>query len=571
MKAKDVKVVHGLLVTVDVAELSQVMHSEDYSSLDRLLSVSARVLNFCRNLKIRVHPEEAANAFDGDAKAEELWILEAQRALVADPKFKHWQKQLDLFEDANGIWRCRGRIQNAAVSYATKHPILLPSNHHVSTLFVRKAHERVLHNGVKETLTELRSKFWMIKGRSFVRKILHQCCICRRHEGKPYRAPLPPPLPSFRVEEAPPFSYTGIDFAGPLYVKCDGGMTKVWICLYTCCVVRAVHLDLVPDLTTPAFIRSLKRFTARRGLPCKILSDNGKTFKAAAKAIHAVVNHAEVQKYLSGLGVKWIFNLPKAPWWGGVFERMVRSTKRCLRKIIGQAKFSHDELLTALTEVEMVVNSRPLSYVSSDDLDEPLTPSHLMVGRRLLSFPDHLCPELEDFEATPDFLTRRTRYLNATINRFWERWRREYLLELREAHRQHKGDARATRISVGDIVIVHNEDQPRGLWKLGLVEETVIGADGEPRGAILRVASEGRRATHLHRPIQRLYPLEVTLKAGTTVDTADSPSNVEIQSQDEPGDTDAETPATEPRRQSRRAAASIARDRLLAQMLDEDD
>ena len=99
---------------------------------------------------------------------------------------------------------------------------------------------------------------------------------------------------------------------------------KVWICLYTCCVVRAVHLDLVPDMSTPAFLRSFRRFTARRGLPCKMLSDNAKTFRAAAKSLTEV---------------KWIFNVPKAPWWGGVFEWMVRCTKRCLRKIIGQAKF----------------------------------------------------------------------------------------------------------------------------------------------------------------------------------------------------------------------------------------
>ena len=102
------------------------------------------------------------------------------------------------------------------------------------------------------------------------------------HEGKPYNTPRPPPLPSFRVEEAPPFSFTGVDFAGPLYIKSIDGTQKVWICLYTCCVARAVHLELVPDLSTPAFLQSLKCFTSRRGLPSKIVSDNGKTFKAAA-------------------------------------------------------------------------------------------------------------------------------------------------------------------------------------------------------------------------------------------------------------------------------------------------
>ena len=153
--------------------------------------------------------------------------------------------------------------------------------------------------------------------------------------------------------------------------------------------------------------------------------------------------------------MKWIFNVPKAPRWGGVFERMVRCTKRCLKKILGQAKFSYDELLTAVTEVEMVLNSRPLSYImSADDLEEPLTPSHLMVGRRLMNAPDHNCLESGDFEVIPKSLTR---HLSTTINQLWERWRREYLVELREAHKQHSRRCNAPRVSIGDVVIIHSD------------------------------------------------------------------------------------------------------------------
>ena len=285
--------------------------------------------------------------------------------------------------------------------------------------------------------------------------------------------------------------HTGVDFAGPLYVKSNHGSDKVWICLFTCCVVRAVHLDLVPDLTTPAFLRCFKRFVARRGLPSKILSDNGKTFEAACKAIHAIVSHPDVQTYLTGLGVKWIFNLPRAPWWGGVFERMVKSTKRCLRKTIGQAKLSFDELLTVLNEVEAVINSRPLSYVSSEDWEEPLTPSHLLVGRRLMNFPDHLCHEPMGFEATQDVLTRRARYLNYTLKHFWERWRKEYLMDLRESHRRYRGNADDKQVSVGDVVVVHDNDRPRGFWRLGQVQELLIGRDERVREAVLRVSTKG--------------------------------------------------------------------------------
>ena len=144
--------------------------------------------------------------------------------------------------------------------------------------------------------------------------------------------------------------------------------------------VRAIHLDLVPDMTAESFIRSFKRFTARRGFPQKIISDNGKTFKAAAKTITSVLNHPEVLHYFARVEMQWSFNLEKAPWWGNVFERMIKSVKHCLRKTIGRAKLTHDELLTAFTEVEVIVNSRPLSYLSKEDIEEPLTPSHLLIG-----------------------------------------------------------------------------------------------------------------------------------------------------------------------------------------------
>ena len=247
-----------------------------------------------------------------------------------------------------------------------------------------------------------------------------------------------------------------------------------------------------------------------------MLSDDGNTFEAAAKAIH---------------DVKWKFNVPKTPWWGGVFERIVRSVKRCLRMIIGQAKLSHDELLTAIIEVEMVLNSRPLSLTSSDDLDEPLTPSHLMVGCRLMSLSDYSSLDTDDFEVSQDALTRRAKYFNVTINRFWERWRREYLVELREAHRQRGKNSSMPKISIGDVVVIHDDDQARCMWKLGRVLKLLTGEDEEVRAAVLKVAGPGRAAKQLQRPIQRLYPLEmpsqqnsirITTEPGTSTHTAKS-------------------------------------------------
>ena len=286
----------------------------------------------------------------------------------------------------------------------------------------------------------------------------------------------------------------------------------MWLCLFTCCVVRAVHLDLVPDMTTSAFLRCLKRFVSRRGLPKRIISDNGQTFKCAARMMQAMLNQQDIQQYLTNNQIQWTFNVEKAPWWGGVFERMIKSTKRCLRKVVGRARLYYNDLSTVLVEVEAVINSRPLTYISAEDLDEPLTPSHFLCGRRVLSLPDGLSEENvdEEFMLTRTDLNRRLRYLNAMLNQFWKRWRGEYLLELREAHRRHGGKPGAIPPSVGDIVLVEENDKPRGLWKLARVCSLITGRDGYPRGAVLYLPSSRSSGT-LQRPLHNLYPLEVVI------------------------------------------------------------
>ena len=369
-------------------------------------------------------------------------------------------------------------LDNADLPYAAKHPILLPQSHHYTGLVVRGAHIRVCHNGIKETLTEVRSRrYCVIKGRSLTRSLVHRCTTCRRYDGAPFCGPPPPPLPKFRVKDDPAFTYTGVDFAGPIFVQSEvsSSSVKVWICVSTCLVTRAVHLDIVCDLYAGTVLRCLKRFAARRGLPRKFLSDNGKTFQAAAKLLYAVFKDPTVQEYLTAQGCQWISNVAYAPWWGGVFERMVRSTKRCLRKMIRRASFTRDELLTAVVEIEAVINSRPLSYVSAMDVEEPLTPSHLLVGRRILSLPDylgHMCePSDEDFEVSASQLTKRMKHLVSVLNHFWRRWKSEYLSELRESHRHGAKNARNTHIAAGEVVIIHDDSLPCGLWKLGWIRK----------------------------------------------------------------------------------------------------
>lgn len=329
------------LVTIENrgSHLSELIDPEQYSSPYSLLRVTAIVLKFVHCLRRRADNVDLPTAStlispsDND-QAKLLWIKDMQSQMQGDKKFPLWKCQLGLFMDDSGVWRCGGRLSNSCLPPAAQNPILLSKEHRLTTLMVMDAHRRVMHNGVRETLTELRSAYWLVRGRQFVRKVVHGCVTCRKVEGKHCQGLPPPPLPEFRVQQSRPFQTTGVDFAGPLYVRTTGteGTSKTWLCLYTCCATRAVHLDLVPDMTAATFIRSFRRFTARRGTPARMVSDNAKTFKAAATIVKNTLECPEARAFLNQFHVDWKFNLEKAPWWGGVFERMIKSAKRCLKR-----------------------------------------------------------------------------------------------------------------------------------------------------------------------------------------------------------------------------------------------
>lgn len=196
----------------------------------------------------------------------------------------------------------------------------------------------------------------------------------------------------FRVRDDPAFSSIGVDFAGPFYIyglsARQNETSKVYLALYTCASSRAVHLDITPDLSADAFLRRFRRCISRRGIPKHVRSDNAKNFQSVSKRLSRLFDLPEVQQFLAKRRVQWRFQLPRTPWWGGLFERMIKSAKRCLKKMLGGAKVTYDELLTMVVEEEAILNSRTLTYVYPDDVDEQLIPSHLVTGRRLLSIPD---------------------------------------------------------------------------------------------------------------------------------------------------------------------------------------
>ena len=544
------KNVHTLLTPQQqTRDVSQLFELEKYSDLRKLLGTTAAVLKFTQ--LIRGRRKEHVNLLQ---EAKLLWLKEAQEELTTEKDFQSLQTQLGLKKDKEGLWRCHGRMENAQLAPNAREPILLGRRHHLTKLLIRQAHQRVLHSGCKSTLTELRALYWVPKGRQAVKQEIHSCPVCRRMEGPAFRSLPPPALPAYRVQQDRPFSSIGLDFAGPLYVKGSEEAEKVWICVYTCCATRAIHLDLVRGLSTEDFLRSFRRFCGRRGVPSTIISDNALTFKAAEQELQVLLEDPQVKTYLEDLRISWKFITERAPWQGGMYERMVKLTKGCLRKTLGKKTLTYDELITLIIEVEAVLNSRPLSYIAPDDLEEPLTPSHLVTGHRILSLPDPAADDESDpsYEPTPGQLTRRMKHLTALKDRFWRRWRHEYLLELREQHRRAQSTPGCSRpISVGEPVVIYDEDHPRGIWKLGRVQELIRSADGEVRAArVVAMSGDGKKTT-LKRAIQHLHPLEVRSEASAV--NSDNLEDRTIDGQDQDVQ-EPETPPSQPRRPTRRAA-----------------
>ena len=236
-------------------------------------------------------------------------------------------------------------------------------------------------------------------------------------------SPPVPQLPKDRVGDHPPFAVTGVDFAGPLYANTSQDQDKVYICLFSCGVTRAVHLELTVDLTANSFLQAFRRFASRQGLPTKMISDNAKTFTASAREVKKIVRTPEVQRYLVDKRATWEFIAEKAPWWGGFWERLARSIKNCLKKTIGCSSLTFEELRTLLIEIEAILNNRPLTYIYDDEngVSYTLTPADLIYGRRI-----SLTPSGRHFDAvsTSQALTKKAKNHFRLLNNFNKQWSR---------------------------------------------------------------------------------------------------------------------------------------------------
>ncbi|XP_074657312.1 uncharacterized protein LOC141910517 [Tubulanus polymorphus] len=282
---------------------------------------------------------------------------------------------------------------------------------------------------------------------------------------------------------------------------------KRYICLFTCAVSRGVHIEIVNSNTTEDFLYAFRRFVARRSVPRMLVSDNASTFIGANSELKQIFEDSKIHRHFSQRNVDWKFITKRAPWHGGFWERMIGLMKSCLKKVLGRSLVSDTELYTVACEIESCLNDRPLLYVSFEpEENETLTPSHLMLGRRITAH-SKLCPidNLEGdttFSPGSDTLAKRYSYINKLIYSFWLRWQKEYLVNLREFHRV-TGDNREIA-KPGSVVIIHDDNVPRLKWKLGIIEHLHKSTDGLVRSATVKTANGVT-----NRPISKLFPLEI--------------------------------------------------------------
>ena len=470
-----------------------------YSSIYRLQRAVCWLIKFLEHVQgkkvdAELHVENMEQALRNLIKfSQKCAFQEEIKALGSDKEISRSSKIQKLCPVLiNGVLCVGGRLDNAG-DEVVKHPVIL-ANDYLTTLLVRDAHERNAHAGSNYVLTQLRRKYHLLKGYSTVKSVLSSCIACKKHHGLPMQQVMGD-LPKERTDVTkPPFTYVGVDYFGPMNVKYRRGTVKRYGCIFTCLTTRAVHIEVAHALNSDSFLMALHRFIARRGKPQKIFSDNGTNFVGAdselSKEIRAV-NSSKLKGELLLEAIEWSFNPPHAPHMGGAWERLIRSVKDILRHLVGDRLLTDEELASFMCEVEKIMNDRPLTRMGSDARDPtPLTPNHLLLMK------GNSCAPNTD----ANHVRRRWQIIQGIANRFYERFLSEYIPQLQI---RSKWTSEKENLKIDDLVLIMEDDSPRGQWPMGIVSEIEHSADGRVRSATIRCKDKEKR-----RPIHKLVLLE---------------------------------------------------------------
>ncbi|BES94226.1 Retrotransposon protein [Nesidiocoris tenuis] len=505
--------------SISVTAVSETPWETRFSSYSKLRRVTAWMLRFISNCKNKGSCPVKSTSVRQPLTTDELRhadiilvrmsqrrsLLDVNEAIDKNQRPTKLMKQLAIFRDDQGVLRVGGRLSNMPSPYETQHPALVKPSDLLAPLLIRHAHVNCLHVGPRATLAHLRNRYWLIDGRNSVNRILAGCTRCFTVKPKPFQ-PEMGHLPSARVTRAFVFQQTGIDFCGPFTVTVAGlrGMRsiEVYLAVFVCFSVKAIHLEIVMDLSTDGFLQCLERFMGRRGVPSVIWSDNGRNFVGAANLLRKIRQSSSqddclensVTERMANRGVEWKFIPPRAPHFGGLWEAAVKSAKRLIKVNLRDHTPTLQTFSTIVVRIEAILNSRPLVYqnASPDDV-LILTPGHFLVQRPLTALPESNCNDVSSR------LIPKWKFVSSIVQSFWKRWQSEYLLDLQTRQKWNTPDRPAV---VGDVVLIREDNTPPLSWPMGVITDLVPGGDGIARVARVRTVN-GEKT----RPLVRLCPL----------------------------------------------------------------
>ena len=314
-------------------------------------------------------------------------------------------------------------MNNSLAPYSTKHSIILHHKSRISLLILRDAHIHHKHAGPSLLLAISRQEYWITNGKLKAKEVVEKCTICVKFKAQCQKQ-IMGSLPRSRVELVRPFLKTGVDFAGPIaihLVKGRGQKTrKAYICLFICLSTKAVHLELVCDLSSDSFLGALKRFTARRGICSELHSDNGTNFTGSDTKLQQEFtklknSSSSIDNFLCKNRIAWHFIPPNSPHFGGLWEAAIKSTKFHIKRVLGKNILTLEEMNTLLAEIEGILNSRPLCAINDTEVDI-LTPSHFLIGHPLTKIPEADITHLKTSHLN------RWQMVQQISQHFWKRW-----------------------------------------------------------------------------------------------------------------------------------------------------
>ncbi|XP_041480432.1 uncharacterized protein LOC121427921 [Lytechinus variegatus] len=510
--------------TVHVTQVENFTYFEDrltrFSSLHNAVSAVAVIVKCCyRKKDLSIDEVEARRIAERNIirAIQKEAFREERKQIKSDPSVgskSNSLKQLDPFLDNDNLLRVGGRLKKAEMMYGAKHPIILPKRSHLSNLVALHYHQRTAHQGRNLTINAIRSSgYWIIGCRSIVSSLISKCVICIKSRGKP-RGQKMADLPQDRVDPSPPFTYCGLDCFGPFTLKEGRKEIKRYGLILTCMAMRAVHIEMLDDLSTDAFLNGLRCFIAIRGNVRLIRCDQGSNFIGAKHELKKGLRELDgdrVATQLLKLDCEFKMNPPSSSHMGGIWERQIRNVRNVLDGILEQsgAQLNTSSLRTFLYEAMAIINSRPLTVEDLECADGPLplTPNHVLTMKSGIVMPPPGKFEREDL-----YLSKRWRRVQYLTDLFWIRWKKEYLHTLQTRKTWPK---QQRNFEVNDIVMLQDDGLCRTHWSIAKVVQTFVSDDGFVRRVKLLKATPDldkngkplQKRTVLERPVHKLISL----------------------------------------------------------------